>query len=155
MEQFKTLDDLREYLGKLERWFGRPTTEGEHPTLYFDKPDDSRFVLGIRRDDYLFSPCGNWVEPSKQHGLSFSASWRHLKGIYRLKQKHNPAKDVHVYWLLEKADIPPGLEFHPDPRTDGHYFLCVIERMRVAELRDKLNWVADRMSVIRNGQVAL
>jgi hypothetical protein len=155
MEQFKTLEDLRLYLGRLQRWFGRPTAENEHPTLYFKNPDDSRFVLGIRRDDYLFSPCGNWVEPSTQHGLSFSASWRHLKGIYRLKQKHNPEKPVHVYWLLEKADIPSGLEFHPDSRTDGHYFLCVVERMRVAELRDKLIWVADRMSVIKNGQVAL
>ncbi len=155
MEQFKTLEDLRDYLAKLEKWFGRPTVEGEHPTLYFEKPDDSRFVLGIRRSDYLFSLCGNFVEPSAQHGLSFSAKWQHLRGIYRLKAKHNPGQQVHVYWVLERADIPPGLEFHPDPRDPAHYFLCAVQRMRVAELRDKLLWVADRMSVIRDGQVAL
>ncbi len=87
--------------------------------------------------------------------MSFSASWRHLKGIYRLKGKHNPGKAVHVYWVLEKADIPSGLEFHPDPDDDAHYYLCVVERMRVDELRQKLLWVADRMAMIRDGQVAL
>lgn len=155
MEQFKTLEDLREYLSKLEQWFGRAIVEGEHPTLYFAKPDDNRFVLGIRRVDYLFSSCGNFIEPSTEHGLSFSAKWRHLKGRYRLTAKHNPDKPIHVYWVLEKADIPEGLEFHPDQRDPEHYYLCVVQRMRVAELRDKLLWVADRMSVIKDGQVAL
>jgi hypothetical protein len=158
MEQFKTLEDLRVYLGKLERWFGRPIVVGEHPTLFLNEAGGGREVIcGIQRDDYLFSTDGNWILPSREHGLSFSAHWQHLKGIYRMKSKRNPDKAVSVYWILEKADIPDGLEFVPDPRDRQrqHYLLAAVQGMRVTELRAKLEWVADRMSVIRDAQVAL
>lgn len=60
-------------------------------------------------------------------------------------------------WVLEKADLPSGLKFIVDPRDKKkhHYLLCAVERMRVEQLRLKLQWVADRMSVIRGAQVAL
>lgn len=158
MEQFKTMADLRAYLKTLEKWFARPIVEGEHPTLYIHPDSSRREVLnGIQRDDYVFSTCGNWIIPSNEHGLSFSAHWQHLKGIHRMKSKNNPGRSVSVFWILEKADIPDGLEFLVDPRDKKkqHYLLCAVKRMRVEELRTKLEWVADRMSVIRDAQVAL
>ncbi len=57
--------------------------------------------------------------------------------------------------MLEKADILSGLEFVPDQRKKGHCLLCATTGMRVQELRAKLEWIADRMSVIRNAEVAL
>ena len=158
MEQFKTLEDLRDYLKKFDNYCARPIVEGEHPTLYLN-PNSSHkeLINGIQRDDYMFSTCGNWILPSDEHGLSFSGHWQHLKGIYRMKAKRNPGKSVSVFWILEKADIPPGLKFVVDPRDKNkqHYLLCATERMRVDQLRAKLEWVADRMTVIRGAQVAL
>lgn len=158
MEQFKTLDDIREYLKQLSKWFARPIAAGEHPTLHLNPGSSNKEVLnGIQRDDYIFSADGNWIIPSKEHGLSFSGHWQHLKGIHRMKSKRNPGASISVYWVLEKADLPPGLEFVVDPRDrkKQHYLLCATERMRVEELRSKLEWVADRMSVIKGAQVAL
>lgn len=72
-----------------------------------------------------------------------------------MKQKHNPGAAVHVYWVLETADIPPGLEFVPDEGKKGHYFLTVTRKMLVHQLVEKLQWIADRMSVIEDAGVAL
>jgi len=158
MEQFKTFQDVRAYLITLEQWFARPIVAGEHPTLHVNGVQGREVINGIQREDYLFSACGNFILPSREHGLSFSGNWQHLKGIYALKSSRNPGKAVHVYWVLEKAKLPDGLEFVADPRKSkkkGHYLLCVTTGMRVDELRAKLLWVADRMSVIRDAQVAL
>lgn len=88
-------------------------------------------------------------------GLSFSAHWQHLKRIYRLKQKVTSKMAIDVFWVLEKADIPSGLKFVVDPKDNNHYLLTVTERMTVHTLVTKLNWVADRMSVIRCGEKSL
>lgn len=156
MEQFKTLEDLREYIKDIGSFYARPTTRGEHPTLYKGK-DGGEFVCGIRRRDYLFSVCGKWVLPSNSTGLSFSGHWQHLKQIYRLKSTRNGGKPVDVYWVLEKADLPTGLKIVPDPndKKKRHYFLVVTERMRVEQPVRKLQSVADRMSKIQNAGVAL
>ena len=156
MEQFKTLEDLREYIKDIDGYFARPTTRGEHPTLYKGN-NSADYICGIRKRDYLFSSCGKWVLPSNCMGLSFSAHWQHLKNIYRLKSTRNGGKPVDVYWVLEATDVPSGLKFVADPndKRNRHYFLIVTERMRVDQLVSKLEWVADRMSIIRNAQVAL
>lgn len=88
-------------------------------------------------------------------GLSFSAHWQHLKRIYRLKQKITHQKSIDVFWVLEKADIPSGLEFVVDPKDSNHYLLTVTEKMTVYTLVAKLKWIADRMSVIRCGEKSL
>ncbi len=157
MEQFRTLDDIRAYLATLEKWFARPIVAGEHPTLHVNKFGSDEVVCGIQRDDYLFSACGRWILPSHEHGLSFSAHWQHLKGIYRMKSKRNPGKDISVFWVLETADVPAGLKFIADPRDrrQQHYLLCAIQRMHVEQLREKLIWLADRMAVIRQANMAL
>ncbi len=156
MEQFKTLEDLREYIKDIGAFYARPTTKGEHPTLYEGK-DGGEYVSGIRKRDYLFSVCGKWVLPSNSMGLSFSGHWQHLKQIYRLKSTRNGGKPVDVYWVIEAAELPPGLKIVLDPndKKKRHYFLIVTEQMRVEQLVRKLQWVADRMSKIKNAQVAL
>lgn len=128
MEQFKTLEDLRKYTAELGKYFARPTARGEHPTLYIESTDG--VTMGVRHQDYLFSPCRQWVLPTESMGLSFSAHWQHLKNIYRLKEGWSLGKPIDVYWVLEKADIPSGLKFVVDPkdRKGRHYFLCVIEK---------------------------
>ncbi len=158
LEQFKTLEDLREYIKRFDKYYARPVVQGEHPTLYLNPGSSNKEVIcGIQRDDYIFSTDGKWILPSEAHGLSFSGHWQHLKGIYRMKSKNNPGKAVSVFWVLERADIPEGLKIVVDPRDrkKQHYLLCATRRMRTDELRRKLEWVADRMSVIRGAQVAL
>ena len=63
-------------------------------------------------------------------------------------------KNVDVYWVLSRADIPSGLSFQPDRRASksakGHYLLTVNERMKVSSLVEKLKWIADRMSIIKD-----
>lgn len=158
MEQFKTTENLRDAIKRLEKWFARPIVEGEHPTLYVNPGSSNREVVnGIQRDDYVFSNCGNWILPSDEYGLSFSGHWQHLKGIHRMKSKRNPGQRVHVFWVLEEANIPSGLKFNVDPRDKKkqHFLLSATKKMTVSELRSKLKWVADRMSVIKDAQDAL
>lgn len=155
MNQFKTLQDVRAYLATLEKWFARPIVQGEHPTLYSENSSEKLLICGIQRDDYIFSFDGDWIFPSRSHGLSFSSHWQHLKGIHRLKSRRNPGKQIPVYWVLSAADIPAGLEFVADAGNPQHYLLCVVTRMPVRELRAKLEWVGDRMAVIQDAQMAL
>ena len=161
MEQFKILTNLRDYIKNLESQNGkilsRPIPDGGSPVFY--RPSDvakgTELIQGIQIGDYCFSNCKKWVLPHSQMGLSFSAHWQHLKGIYKLKASKNPGKSVDVYWVLEKADIPSDLKFIPDEKDDRHYFLVVTKKMTVETLVKKLKWVADRMSVIKDGTRAI
>ena len=161
MEQFKILTDLRDYIKNIEAQKGkilsRPIPEGGSPVFYrsSDVAKGTELIQGIQIGDYFFSNCKKWVLPHNQMGLSFSAHWQHLKGIYKLKASKNPGKAVDVYWVLEKADIPSNMKFVPDEKDDRHYFLTVTEKMTVETLVKKLKWVADRMSVIKDGTRAL
>lgn len=161
MEQFKILTDLRDYIKNLESQKGkvlaRPIPEGGSPIFYrsSDVAKGSELIQGIQIGDYCFSNCKKWVLPHNQMGLSFSAHWQHLKSIYKLKSSKNPGKSVDVYWVLEKADIPPDLKFVADEKDDRHYFLTVTRKMTVETLVKKLKWVADRMSVIKDGTRAV
>jgi hypothetical protein len=154
LEQFKTLEDLRDYIKQLGGFYARPTEKGAHPTLYIGRTDKG-IIHGVRKRDYIFSSDEKWVLPHAQMGLSFSAHWQHLKRIYRMKQKVTGGKQIDIYWVLEKADIPSGLAFVQDVKDKKHYLLVVTEKMLINELVTKLTWVADRMSVIRGAQRAL
>ena len=76
-------------------------------------------------------------------GLSFSSNWQHLKGVFKLKEKHNPGKMVNVYWVIEKADIPDGLKFVPDKSKKGHFFLTVTKPLTLSQLVIRLKLVAE------------
>jgi hypothetical protein len=154
MEQFKTLDDLRDYVKQLGKFYARSVISGEHPTLYLDH-SQGRMVQGIREKDYLFSACRNWVIPHNQMGLSFSAHWQHLKDKFKMKSKHAKGGDVNVYWVLETSHLPSGLKFVPDNRDSQHYLLTVTEQMTVTTLASKLSWIADHMSKISDARKAL
>jgi len=154
VEQFKTLEDLRDYIKTLGNFYARPTERGAHPTLYLNSGEKG-VIQGVRKRDYMFSADEQWVLPYSNMGLSFSAHWQHLKRIYRLKQKVTGGKQIDVFWVLEKADIPEGLEFQQDPKDSQHYLLVVKEKMHVSELVRKLKWIADRMSKITSAEKVL
>ena len=153
--QFKCITDLREIISKLDGYYARPTVRDQHPTLY-ESREDGRYktIMGIRVCDYKLSADGSWALADDQMGLSFSSSWQHLKGAYKMMSR-GAGKPVDVYWVISKADIPTGMAFVPDRRPSksakGHYLLAIIEDMKISTLVEKLKWVADRMSVIKAG----
>ena len=155
--QFRTMDNLRELIKEYEKVLARPTRALSHPTLYRkrDVSSGDRLIYGIRVKDWLLSADEKWVLPHNQMGLSFSASWQHLKGVYKMKEKHNPGSSIHVYWVLENCDLPPKMKFEPDQTKADHYLLTVTEKMTIYQLIAKLKWLADRMSVIKDARKAL
>lgn len=88
-------------------------------------------------------------------GLSFSATWDNLRFVYGMFKKRAKKKPVDIHRVLSEADIPKGLKFEPDSDNDGHYFLAVTERMHVDQLVKKLELVAQRMSVMKDGGNAI
>jgi hypothetical protein len=152
-QQFKCLTDLREIITQLDGYYARPSVRDQHPTLYPDRTDGPyKTIMGIRVCDYKLSIDGKWVLPDNQMGLSFSSTWQHLKGAYKMMSRV-AGKQVDVYWVLSGADIPEGMSFQPDLRPSksakGHYLLTVTRKMRTSSLVIKLKWVAHRMSIIR------
>lgn len=159
VHQFKCLTDLREIISQLEGYYARPTARGSHPTIYPDRVDGAyRTVMGIRVCDYNLSVDGQWVLPDDQMGLSFSSTWQHLKSAHKMVSRIS-GKPVDVFWVLSAADIPNGMLFQPDRRPSssakGHHILTVTEKMKISSLVKKLEWLADRMSVIRSAEKVL
>ncbi|MDN3638181.1 hypothetical protein QWY82_05075 [Simiduia curdlanivorans] len=153
LTHFKTLDDLKEIILEYEKILLRPTRNLSHPKLYRrrDIGKSERMIKGIRVKDWFMSVDEKWVIPHDQMGLSFSSNYKNLKSVYKLKQRHNPSSKIHVFWVLEEADIPAGLKFMPDREKKGHYFLTVTEQMLLSVLVSKLKLIAQRMSIIRDG----
>jgi len=151
IEQFKTINDLSAVIKEYEGMLSRPTRRLSHPTLYRtrDAGKKEKIIKGVRVKDWFLSEDEKWVLPHDQMGLSFSSTYKNLKQVYKLKEKHNPGKTLDIYWVLEKADIPPGLKFEPDLSKQGHYFLTVTEQMLLEKLVEKLKFLAQRMSVIK------
>jgi len=151
IEQFKTINDLSAVIKEYEGMLSRPTRRLSHPTLYRtrDVGKKEKIIKGVRVKDWFLSEDEKWVLPHNQMGLSFSSTYKNLKQVYKLKEKHNPGKTLDIYWVLEKADIPPGLKFEPDLSKQGHYFLTVTEQMLLEKLVEKLKFMAQRMSVIK------
>lgn|SRR5690554_381857 len=154
IKQYKCLTDLKGIINEVDELRMRPTPRGQHPTIYQDRADGKyRTVMGVRICDYRFSVDEKWVLPDEQMGLSFSASWENLKFVHKMMSRNK--KPVDIYWVLSGADIPPGMKFVQDRKNSDHYFLTVTKRMRVEELVFNLRWVADRLSVIKEGGCAL
>jgi len=151
IEQFKTINDLSAVIKEYEGMLSRPTRRLSHPTLYRNRDvgKNEKIIKGIRVKDWFLSEDNKWVLPHNQMGLSFSSTYKNLKEVYKLKGKHNPGKVIDIYWVLEKADIPPGLKFEPDRSKKGHYFLTVTEQMLLSKLVEKLKFLAQRMSVVK------
>jgi len=154
VKQFKSLVELRDYIKQFDGFRARPVRDGEHATLYRSDDKYNPNAQGVRIKDYLFDTDGAWVLPHEQKGLSFSGSWKHLSGVYKMFSR-GVSKTPDVYWVLSEADMPSGLKFEQDrsssSKAKGHYFLTVTERMHVSTLREKLLWVADRMQRIQSG----
>lgn len=154
LKQFKCLSDLEKIVREIKELRARPIVRGKHATLYEDRSGGKyRTVMGIRICDYKFNMAETRILPDRQMGLSFSDSWDNLKFVYGMQSKRSKKKPIDIHWVVSEADIPPGLEFVPDDKNDGHYFLAVTakEGMTIAELARKLELVSYRMSVIKNG----
>lgn len=151
--QFKTLEDISELIKEYETILMRPTLKLSHPTLYRkrDAGKKEHIIKGVRVKDWFLSEDHKWVKPHDQMGLSFSASFENLSLVYAMKRRFNPKKTINVYWILEKADIPPGLKFVPDQTNPEHYFLTVTEPMLLTSLISKLKLLAHRMTIIKSG----
>lgn len=157
IEQFKTINDLSAVIKEYEGMLSRPTRRLSHPTLYRkrDVGKHEKVIKGVRVKDWFLSEDEVWVMPHDQMGLSFSSTYKNLKQVYKLKEKHNSGRTIDIYWILEKADIPPGLKFESDRNKQGHYFLTVTEQMLLSTLVKKLKILAQRMSVIKDGSRVL
>ena len=158
--QFKTVDDLKAIIADLEGLIlTRPTLRLSHPTLYRSRDTRKGDIIlhGVREIDWFLSADKKWVLPHDQMGLSFSSSFNALGKVYKRKKKFNPGKQVNVYWVLEQADLPPGMAFvqDRDSTKEGHYFLTVTERMTTFKLVQKLKAVARRMSIMTDAGKAL
>ena len=114
-------------------------------------------MMGVRICDYKFDVDEKWVLHDEQMGLSFYSTWKNLKDVHRLLTRGNDAqgrpKTADIFWILQGADIPNGMKFEADrnPKKQGHYFLTVTTRMKISTLVDNLKWIANRMSVIKEG----
>jgi len=128
-----------------------------HPTLYRrrDVQTGDTLLKGVRKKDWFFSEDECWVLPHDQIGLSFSSNWQNLKGVFKMKEKHNLGASINVYWAMESVLLPEKLKFEPDRNKTGHYFLTVTEKMTLKQLVDKLKWIADHMAVIRDVRKSL
>lgn len=154
--QLKCLSDVKKLIEDIQVYRARPTIRGKHPTLYPERLEGRyRTVMGVRICDYQFCVDEKWVMPNPRMGLSFSATWDNLQFVYGMFRKRTKKKPVDIHWVLSEADIPPGLAFIADEDNSGHYFLAVTERMKVETLVQKLEYVAQRMSVIKGGGNAL
>ncbi|WP_137935854.1 hypothetical protein [Chitinivorax sp. B] len=155
LNQFKTLTELSEIIQQLrgiekKLFLARPVKRGEHPTLYANATDGKyRTVCGVRVCDYQLSTDEQWVEANEQMGLSFSGDWQHLKGVHKMVSRYADAP-VDVFWVLGEANLPPGMAFKPDLAKKGHYFLAVVERMKLSTLITNLELIAHRMSKIEH-----
>lgn len=155
INQFRTIDDLRDEIKEFEKILMRPTPHLSHPTLYRkrDVAEGEELVKGVRVKDWCLTEDYKWALPHNQMGLSFSSTFSNLKSVYKFKQKYNPGRVIHIHWILEKADVPDGLRFVQDqkPSKKHHWYLTVTEKMLVSQLVSKLKMVANRMTVIRGG----
>ncbi|MBI3563287.1 MAG: hypothetical protein HY080_16410 [Gammaproteobacteria bacterium] len=150
--QFRTLEDLKDIIKEYEGMLMRPTMHLSHPTLYRrrDVAGHEKVIKGVRIKDWFLSEDEKWVMPHDQMGLSFSSTFSNLRNVYKLKGRHNPGKRIHIFWVLEAADLPVGLKFVADSSKKGHYFLTVTEQMLLSQLVARLKIVAHKMSVIRD-----
>ena len=64
-------------------------------------------------------------------------------------------KPVDIFWVLSEADLPKRMKFVEDRSRPGHYFLTVTERMRVEDLVYDLQWIANKLNVIKEEGSAL
>lgn len=109
---------------------------------------------GVRECDYKLSKSDpNWVLASREHGLSFSVSVDHAINTMKfLGGFQKPGTKINcAYWILEDSDaIPEDMEFVQDPDNPDHYLLAITKDMKITDLVYKLNWIAQRMTVMKD-----
>lgn len=167
--QLKTLVNIRERIDLLVQKHGelkggvpgvlfRTAVDPHSPTLYQgDALGKRRIVQGVREGDYLFSESDpSWIQPSDEHGLSFSSSFNQVKFTLDLlgKFQKKGTKINVAYWILESSiHIPEDMAFVQDPKNAEHYLLVVKKRMLVTTLVEKLTRISQRMTIMNDLQL--
>lgn len=113
-----------------------------------------KLIQGIRECDYKLSKSDpNWVLASKEHGLSFSISLQHAIGTMKFLggfQKKGTKINC-AYWILRDCDaIPAAMEFVQDPDNPEHYLLTITEDMKITTLVEKLKFISQRVTVMKD-----
>jgi hypothetical protein len=131
----------------------RTVIDPNEPTLYKEgHHGKGELHQGVRECDYKISPADpNWVLASNEHGLSFSLTVNHAVGTMKFLggfQKKGTKIDC-AYWILEaNPAIPPDMAFVEDPDNPEHYLLTITKDMKITDLVFKLQWIAQRMTVM-------
>jgi len=169
VEQFKTVDDIRDVINTLIEEY-RNAKKGKVGVLFRVKvpPNSStlykeghqgnfRLVQGVRVGDYTFDKNSNfeWVLEDREAGLSFSKTFSHLKGKQKMLSKHamgyqKPGPADVAWWILESNELPDGMEFVRDPDDRSHYFLAVTRRMHISKLVENLKFISFRMNLAKD-----
>lgn len=167
VEQFKTVGDLQEAVNRLiaehriakKQKLGvmfRVVVPPNSPTIYKDGSQGPyELASGVRVADYTFDPTLEWVLPDPTAGLSFSKTFSHLKGTWKMLRRNAKGKNIPgpanvASWILESRDIPAGMAFVKDPKDNSHYFLAVTEKMHISTLVFKLTMIGHAMSIMKD-----
>lgn len=105
INQFRTVDDLREEIKELENILMRPTPHLSHPALYRkrDVSEGEVLIKGVRVKDWCLSEDLTWVLPHDQMGLSFSATFSNLKsGTNSSKNTIQEGPSIYIgFWSVQ------------------------------------------------------
>ena len=167
VEQFKTIDDLREKIESLIQEHRKAKNAKLGVMFRIKVPPNSAMIYkdghqgnyeliqGVRVGDYTFDSTREWVLADPEAGLSFSKSFSHLKGKHKLLKKHakgykKPGPADVAWWVLEKCPIPKDMGFKQDPDDKNHYYLAVTKKMHISKLIENLKFVSFRLNLARD-----
>lgn len=104
----------------------------------------------VREVDFKFSDDMEYVEASKDAGLSFATNMKKFKKLIKSKARFHA--EVDIYAIEENMLLVDGLKIVHD--RPGHASLTVTKRISVPELIKKLELVAGKMEKIGRMRVA-
>jgi hypothetical protein len=135
------IDDVREQITELKKLI-RVVDPNSHATLTNQT---------IREVDFKFSNDMEFVEASRDTGLSFATNMKKFKKLIKSKARFH--SEVDIYAIDESLLLAiDGLKIVHD--RPGHVSLTVTRRISVPDLIKKLELVAGRMEKIGRMRVA-
>lgn len=134
------IDDVREQITELKKLV-RIVDPRTHATL----TDDN-----VREVDFKFSNDMEYVEASRDVGLSFATNMKKFKKLIKSKARFHA--EVDIYAIEESMLLVDGLKIVHD--RPGHASLTVTKRTSVPELIKKLEVVARKLEKIGRMRVS-
>ncbi len=128
------IDDVREQITELKKLV-RVVDPRSHATLTNHN---------VREVDFKFSSDMEYVEASRDVGLSFATNMKKFKKLIKSKARFHA--EVDIYAIEESMLLVDGLKIVHD--RPGHASLTVTKRTSVPELIKKLEVVARKLEKI-------